>query len=342
MTKPTREFSANEGDYSIGLAGPDAIENDIDSLVRMFDPMINHPGGQKGGIGTENIQPNAITDDLIGERTINESGATANSKTGKLSYFLNLFGKLLNAIKGTTNFYDAPADTIANIHTRVSKNTTDIGSLTTTKADKSYVDIELGKKADKTSVSSSVANLQAQITSNDSDISNLQSADVLINNKIANHMNSGNHDSIYYRKEEISKYIEGGESVPVEESFVIINADNGNGTFTYSDGFKQFTGTITPEGYLVFTLQKGSYTMNNASIVVWVDDYLRRTKTSGGIIEISTTSFALVEPEINGTEITVEYFKRIGLLGEHNIMLDSQRPPDIENAVWFEVIGVIE
>ena len=53
--KPTRTFSANEGDYSVDKAGPDAIERDIDELMAMFDPDATHPDGSPGGIGTDNF-----------------------------------------------------------------------------------------------------------------------------------------------------------------------------------------------------------------------------------------------------------------------------------------------
>ena len=53
--KPTRTFSANEGDYSVDNAGPDAIERDIDSLMAMFDPDATHPDGSPGGISPDNF-----------------------------------------------------------------------------------------------------------------------------------------------------------------------------------------------------------------------------------------------------------------------------------------------
>lgn len=53
--KPTRTFSANEGDYSVDKAGPDAIERDIDELMAMFDPNATHSDGSPGGISPENF-----------------------------------------------------------------------------------------------------------------------------------------------------------------------------------------------------------------------------------------------------------------------------------------------
>lgn len=53
--KPIRTFSANEGDYSVDNAGPDAIERDLDELAAMFDPTAVHFDGSPGGISPENF-----------------------------------------------------------------------------------------------------------------------------------------------------------------------------------------------------------------------------------------------------------------------------------------------
>jgi hypothetical protein len=55
--RPQRTFSADVGQTSIDNRGPDAIENDIDNINRMFDPAATHEGGESGGIGAENLGP---------------------------------------------------------------------------------------------------------------------------------------------------------------------------------------------------------------------------------------------------------------------------------------------
>ena len=45
MTIPVRTFSANSGSKSTGVAGPDALETDIDSLIRMFNPSASTAAG---------------------------------------------------------------------------------------------------------------------------------------------------------------------------------------------------------------------------------------------------------------------------------------------------------
>jgi DUF971 family protein len=64
--KPIRTFSADEGDPSSGVGGPDYIENDLDAINTMFDPDALHDDGvTAGGIATENIQADAIDKTLI-------------------------------------------------------------------------------------------------------------------------------------------------------------------------------------------------------------------------------------------------------------------------------------
>ena len=58
--KPIRTFTADEGDYSIGIAGPDQIEHDIDELCKKFDPLSTMSDGVPGGISGDNIQEDAI------------------------------------------------------------------------------------------------------------------------------------------------------------------------------------------------------------------------------------------------------------------------------------------
>src|SRR5690554_2761643 len=66
MAKPFREFSADVGQKSMGVAGPDYIERDFDKLFAMVDPNKNLPTGEQGGIGSENMKPDAVTAEQIG------------------------------------------------------------------------------------------------------------------------------------------------------------------------------------------------------------------------------------------------------------------------------------
>ena len=338
MVKPYRQFNANEGDYSVGLAGPDAIENDIDGIIKMFDPESLHEGGLQGGISTENIQDNVITDDKIGNRTINQGITTSYGNTNKLTTLLSFIAKTIRGLKGTANWYDTPSDTINNIHARVNTNLTNINALTTSKADKTYVDAELGKKVNTTTYDSGISGLQTQITNTSNGLGTINSNISNLNSDLQSHKVSNHHDSRYYTKQEIAPYITGGDSIPKEEVFTIVNKDNGNNTFTYNNGTQDIIGPITAQGHRVFTLTQGQYTINSNHLTVWIDDALRRTSKSGGIEELSTTTFSLKEDVSNGMEISAEYNHRVGLLGEYNIIINSIKPPSLENAIWFEVV----
>lgn len=60
IMKPKRKFNADEGDYSVGTAGPDALEEDIDQLMTMFNPEILHKNGEEGGIKAENLNKDLL------------------------------------------------------------------------------------------------------------------------------------------------------------------------------------------------------------------------------------------------------------------------------------------
>lgn len=306
--KPERQFSANEGDYSIGLAGPDAIEADIDTLARMFDPLTTHSDGTPGGIGTDNIQTGAITDDVIGDRTINDSIVDAYSNTGRIGKLFSLIAKAIKGLKGTTNWFDSPSDTINGIHTRVSSNAAAISNHKTSADHDSryYTETEI-----------------------DSKISVLATKEE--NNLKANKID-------VYTKNELAPFINGGETVIRREVFTIINNDNLDGTFTYVDVFgTEHIGMLGDNGEQIFTLFQGYYERGTERLEVIINDTLHRTATSGGVLEISETEIALTSPEQNGAEITVKYYERIGIGGIANISYGNTTPT--KASMWFKVVG---
>jgi hypothetical protein len=171
----------------------------------------------------------------------------------------------------------------------------------------------------KTFIDSINTNLQDQITSNDTDISNLQDEDTNIYNALNTHKSSNDHDGRYYTKSELEGYLRGGDTLIKEEIFTIVTADNGDGTFTYSDSNDvQYTGTLDVDGYQVFDLQQGTYPVGERKIEAIINDTLRRSQASGGLKEVDDTTVA-ISPEGNGAEISFVYFERLGLTGEHAI-----------------------
>lgn len=65
MGFPTLDFNGVEGQRSTGAGSPDAIEGDLQDIARMFDPGATLKSGQPGGIGTINVQDDAITSEKI-------------------------------------------------------------------------------------------------------------------------------------------------------------------------------------------------------------------------------------------------------------------------------------
>lgn len=111
MAKPTRTFTGQEGQRSTGTAGPDAIRNDFDNAFAMFDPEKTLTTGDPGGISEENIRPGAVTDDVIGERTVSQTTAPSGN-TGKLTTLLSGIVNRIRAIMGTSNWYNNPPTTL--------------------------------------------------------------------------------------------------------------------------------------------------------------------------------------------------------------------------------------
>ena len=121
MTKPTREFDGVVGAPSTGAGGPAYLKLDLDKLFTMMDPSATHTDGSSGGIGTENIQPNAVTtnkiaagaatDAIIGNRTVDENISTIFSNTGTLTQLLSWIAKVLKGIIGAS-WTTTPATTL--------------------------------------------------------------------------------------------------------------------------------------------------------------------------------------------------------------------------------------
>lgn len=226
-------------------------------------------------------------------------------------------------------------------------------------------------KADKTTVTDSIANLQNQITTNKNDSetrdANLQSQittnkndsetrDTNLQNQINSlsstkadkaeiytktQLNNGELDTRYYTKDDLLPWLRGGDTEIKEEVYIIVTSDNGDGTFAYKDVLDNtFIGELTPEGYQIFELQDGYYEPNKNRIEIIVGDTLRRSERSGGLIGIDGTHVALTQPEGTGAEITIKYYERIGISAEYNIKMGEAKPPKNDGKnMWIEVIG---
>jgi hypothetical protein len=80
------------------------------------------------GDGTEkilinpDIGANEITDENIGNRTIDQGIAATVSNTGTLTQLFSFLAKVIKSITGKTNWYDAPVKTIAALNTDISNH----------------------------------------------------------------------------------------------------------------------------------------------------------------------------------------------------------------------------
>ena len=143
-----------------------------------------------------------------------------------------------------------------------------------------------------------------------------------------------------------------GNTTILYEVYTIVNPNVGDGTFTYKDSADvQYTGTIGESGEQIFTLIKGDYPLNQNRVEVSINDTLQRSVASGGLIEVDSTHVALTSPEASGAEITIKYYQKIGLAGEHKLShavgeydevagltcVNSAKPSSA-TAIWFKVV----
>lgn len=232
------------------------------------------------------------------------------------------------------NFVD---DKVSNLQSQITTNKTSISSL-------QQKDINLQTQITnnlstlQNLITSNVNNLQSLIASNHNSLQTLigqNKAD--IETKLNTHKNSTDHDRRYYTKDELGTFLRSGDTSIKREVFTIVSADNLNNTFTYVDtNGVQCTGMLLENGEQVFTLTKGFYELDLERIEVTVNDTLQRTVTSGGLMEISSTEFALTSPEQNGAEITVKYYEKIGLAGINIIHYGTVVPDGY--AMWYKVV----
>lgn len=161
-----------------------------------------------------------------------------------------------------------------------------------------------------------------------------------LGNTIAQHKISSDHDARYYTKDELTQYLQGGDTSVGVEVFTIVSSNNGDGTFTYNNGTADIVGQLTAEGHQVFTLANGTYELGQNRIEAYINDTLHRSPASGGLAEISPNEVALTQPEGAGAEITIKYYERISLGGEQSIILSPIQPQRTVNRsiLWFKLL----
>lgn len=277
-----------------------------------------------GGSGADNISLTTVTPFIstklqsfleevitrLRSTTANSSGADFIASTSITGVTGNTVQAQLKSLKGIFDTLQSQANSIQN---QVTTNATNISNRYT-----------------KSEVDTKVTNLQNQVTTNASSISGVR-------NDLTNHT----HDSRYMTRSELAPYLQGGDTVIKVEVFTITASNNGNGTFNYTntEGVAR-TGALGSSGEQIFELEKGEYLPNMNHIKAYVNDALLRSKMSGGLVETSNRSVGLVSPEGAGAEVTVEYFQRVGVTGEHSINYGLNQPPPTDGQImWFKVVG---
>lgn len=104
------------------------------------------------------------------------------------------------------------------------------------------------------------------------------------------------------------------DAIIMKENFTIKNANIEGKQFSYEDETgNRYFGKRSSQGFW-FELKKGHYPPGRNMLEVVIDDCLYRSAASGGIIEISETSFVMTEDLTDGMELTVTYYQinRIG------------------------------
>lgn len=237
---------------------------------------------------------------------------------------------------------------------QVNTNSLDVENLKANKAEKtdvadSVTNLQNQITANKTAMELKDTNLQNQITTNktaseakDTDLQNqvnnlnnikANKADVYTKTELSN----GQLDDRYYTKSDLTPFLRGGDTLIREEVYIIVNSNNGDGTFTYSSNGNQYVDSLSPEGYQIFTLRDGVYSLGLNRVEIIINDTLRRSVKSGGVMEIDDTHVALTQPEGTGAEVTIRYYERIGMSAEYNLKMGNAVPPKNEGKnMWID------
>ncbi|MDK2932407.1 MAG: hypothetical protein PWP27_217, partial [Clostridiales bacterium] len=155
--KPTRKFTADLGDFSTDLAGPDTIEQDFDQINKMFDPLSTHEDGSTGGIGTENIQDGAITTSKLADSNIDNTKLADDSiSTSKIQDNAVTTVKILDGNVTTSKIKDANITTTKIADKNVTTEKINDLAVTNVKLGNSSVSTE--KIQDSTVTTSKIAN----------------------------------------------------------------------------------------------------------------------------------------------------------------------------------------
>jgi parallel beta-helix repeat protein len=73
------------------------------------------------GLQADNLEEDSVTDDIIGNRTVNQDIADTSANTGKLTQLLSWIVKEIRAIKGTDDWKDSASSTLAAVYSALTQ-----------------------------------------------------------------------------------------------------------------------------------------------------------------------------------------------------------------------------
>lgn len=323
MSIPKRTFSADVGQTSTGTRGPDAIENDLDSLIKCLDPV-------KEGLKEENF--NALA------HTINDSIADVYANQGTPNKLFSWLAKQVKAITGGATWSTAPPATLTDVEAHINALAPHVGHETPegaqAKADEAKTIANSAEtKADNAVTIANMANTKADNALSTANAADAKSDQAISTANAASTLSNETQTIVQEALISSESAVNRAEQAVIDaqnavgnteikyDVYVIVNSDNGDGTFTYNDGERDIIGTLTPNGYQEFELSDSYYVGSNR-IEAIVNDSLNRSSASGGLLEIGNAGelsnvVQLTYPMGNGTEITFKYFTQISLGGAH-------------------------
>lgn len=295
--------------------------------------------------------PNFVLGAIIDPEEANQNNFEIVGKINELVDGINVNTSnidVLSSVKADKTYVDGKVLDLSGVNRTTETIYTNSKNLITHKASndhdsKYYTKILLdGGQLDSRYYTETEINYKLTVINNtaSSNLSTLNNSINVISQNLATHKTSNDHDSRYYTKTELEPWFRGGDTTIREETFTIVNPDTGIGTFIYSYKGIEYTGNLSQTGGQIFELKTGYYIVGLNRLDVMIDDILRRSVSSGGIIEMSETLFELTTPEDVGTEINAKYFERIGFVAEYNIKLGVNKPPSSGGKnMWFKIIG---
>ena len=131
------------------------------------------------------------------------------------------------------------------------------------------------------------------------------------------------------------------------ENFTIKNINFAQKTFSYTlESGDVRSSTIDNKYGFVFRLEAGSYQPERNQIEVIIDDILVRSKASGGVNEISETSFGIKDSLVAGQEVTAKYSCVLRIGSPYPRFFLGNNKPDLKLAeigdFWLDYDATME